>query len=626
MSKLLVSTIPIYTKKGEKSSFYMEMKDFYLFSALISDFEILYGNKLKNAKDSTFKYFNENPKEAFLWYIDEIIKAVKNAPGAITELGKAFRYNYEFALSMKKYLDSKELNILEKEKNSDASILDIFSHIVNNNFGASYVVYNSTGKYEIKQMYQQNFNNIYVNTALFSHMMRNSNPKIYDIEKAKADISKLFSNLNDDTDLLTIPREKKILITRYLQSKTGLLLSYIGFDDLIEDIKTYSKENIVDVTALKNLLLGLVTNLSSDYTIVEAKRKELKKLSRGDATTSEYIPNAVGDSLFKALTSAYLVNYVMKPVMNIKMFSGEQLPTFKIATLAQKDTELYEVQRGFEKKHAGNSVFKSLLIRDQAAIIGTGTKLEIVNEKENKQAAKFNVSENFTSDFHFDFLQNIINNNTFAVMIGNYSDKNTIITKIIDGTFSIDGKTPILKLSTEKLLSEVRTQAGNYYKDTLNKIFADYFKLLDLPKSKSIEDNITKINNALKTINVRDLSKKASDLKINFTEELHYSTYNGVTSLNQLIVDNFRIFNDASLFKEFVAIQEASMLSKFKKYNSTVANGNSLKFSGKFSPKQALSALNISEEEFDERPDSKGKDFSKLVGATGLNPLLKRWL
>lgn len=59
--KSLISTIAIYNKKNQNTGIFMEMKDFYLFAAKVSDFEIRYGNQLKNEKDSTFKYFNEDP-------------------------------------------------------------------------------------------------------------------------------------------------------------------------------------------------------------------------------------------------------------------------------------------------------------------------------------------------------------------------------------------------------------------------------------------------------------------------------------------------------------------------------------------------------------------------------------
>lgn len=63
LTKLLVGSIPAYNKKGELTLGTMEMKDFYLLAAKISNFEIENGNKLLSKRDSTFKYFNNNSTE-----------------------------------------------------------------------------------------------------------------------------------------------------------------------------------------------------------------------------------------------------------------------------------------------------------------------------------------------------------------------------------------------------------------------------------------------------------------------------------------------------------------------------------------------------------------------------------
>ena len=78
----------------------LEMKDFYLFAAKVTDFEIRYGNQLKNEKDSTFKYFNEDPVNGLNWYLDEIVKASKGT-SIVPGLQKHFSSNFEFAISLK---------------------------------------------------------------------------------------------------------------------------------------------------------------------------------------------------------------------------------------------------------------------------------------------------------------------------------------------------------------------------------------------------------------------------------------------------------------------------------------------------------------------------------------------
>lgn len=652
LAALLVSTIPIYNKKDEKMGWFMEMKDFYLFAALLSRFEIENGNKLKNAPNSTFMYFNEDSKKALLWYIDEILKAINNEAGNITELKSIFQHNYEFVLSLKHYIESPDFNILEKEKNSQTSLLNMFAQIINNSYGAAYLKYNANGKYQMQEMYNQNFNNIEVQSSVFNYLVSNPNKKKYSTEENSKEISKLFEGIENISDLKNITKQNKIAINSFIRSRSGITLSYLGFDDLINTLKAWAGNKPVNSTYFKNMLTHFISSLESDYKLVSsAVKTDLDKIVRGDATVSEFIPQTTKDAFFKALTSAFLVNTVLKPVMNVEMMTGETLPTFKLATLTQKDAQLFEAQRGFERtpKTADNrTVFRSLLIKDIPAILGTGTKLEGINGDTNKTAVKFNVSENFTSDFQFDFLQNIINNDKFSIMIGNYSDKNTVLTKIINGKFYVESDSnpqniPVLKLPISNLLELVRTQAGNYYKDTLKKIFRDYEKLLGIKLSKSYEDNINKINRALKNINIRDLSKIASDNGINLTEELHYSSYknpewtpengeNGekefIFSLNQLIVDNYRIFNDKELFTQFVERQEKSMLDKFRLFNKSVGGGNSISFAGPIDINAALEKLGLSKNDFDVKQDGEKEaiDYTRLEGKQGLNPLLKKWM
>jgi hypothetical protein len=140
------------------------------------------------------------------------------------------------------------------------------------------------------------------------------------------------------------------------------------------------------------------------------------KESIGDVTASDFLKNTLKEPAFMAIRDAYLINFVIKPLMNVELLSGEKIPTFKIATLTYKDTELFELQREFEDTSKG--VFNSLLIKEDPVILGTGTKLEAVNKNTNKAAVKFSPSENCMSDFHNDFLKNIVQNKMFSVIIG----------------------------------------------------------------------------------------------------------------------------------------------------------------------------------------------------------------
>lgn len=635
--KLLISTIPIYNKKEQKTKDFMEMKDFYLIAALVGNFEILHGNKLKNAEGSTFKFFNEEPRDALKWYINAITDAVANKPGSIPELKTQFQHSFEFIASIKNYIESEDFNIEIKEKNSDASILYIFSQIINNNFGAAYSKYNADGKYTVQEMYKQNFNKIQVQSQLFSKMMSNDKKDLYNEEKTKAALDLVFDKITGTAinDIKKTSISQKVEIAKLIRELSGINLSYIGIDDLIDDLVEHSDNKVITKVEFRNKFNSFIKAAAVDFKAVKEAivSKKIAKVSKGDVTVSEYLENSNKDSFFIGLTNAYLANYVVKMVMNVETLTGEKLPTTKLATLTQKDAELFQQQREYEAANKANkskAVFKSLLIQDTAAVLGTGTKLEAVNGDNNKSAVKFNIAENFTSDFQFDFLENLIRrdaegnlNNKFAILIGNYSDKNTVLTKIINGKFKIGNK-EVTKLTNEELITQVRKQGSNYYTDTVNKVIKDFHALLGTKSGGSIDADVTIINNALSKVGVRSLAQKASDLGINLTEQLHYSTYSGKTTLNQFLLDNYKIFSSEKLFKQFVARQESSMVDKYMTLNKG-AKGK-LQFTKGFELAKALEVLGLSDADFDK--DEKGVvDYTALVNSKGeTNPLLKKWM
>lgn len=232
-----------------------------------------------------------------------------------------------------------------------------------------------------------------------------------------------------------------------------------------------------------------------------------------------------------------------------------------------------------------------------------------------------------------------MNNGTFSILLGNYSDKNTILTKIINGNLKIPNtksKVSLVELPIEEVLQLVRNQGAAFYKSALQQIISDYAAIFNKPelKTSNILDAVNAINEVLKKQNVRDLSIIASNKGISFTDELHFSKYANGVRLNQLLVDNFNIFTNENTFKTFVNVQEKSFLDKYDTYNKDIAGQNRLRFTGNFNIEKAVKALNITSELFDEEVKDKesgkkseaSKDYTKLVGKSGLNPLVKKWL
>ena len=664
LTKILISSIPVYNKKGVKTTKYLDMKNFYLFAAKVSNFELLHGNTLRNREvsgtgKSGFNYFNVDSKESLNWYLDKIVAAMSGEtldPDLKRALRESFADNYEFVISLQNFLSSPENNIAVKESNSRVSLVNMLTQVINNNFGASYYKYDASGKLTVQEMYKQNFNNIQVQNSTFGKMFDSSAIKdMYNLNngaEAKK-LNSLFESASDQDLMSNISQAMKAQIGKYIGEKTGITLSAVAVDDVIEDLERAGLGHKIGVVEFKNRLKSMIYALNADFNGEKFREaidnKEIRK-SKGDVTVGEYLSATVKDSMYIAVRNAYLINYIVMPVMTIETLTGEKLPTFKIGNLTYKDTELFELQRMFESNNP-TGMFKSLLIEDTPVVLGTGTKLEATNKDVNKSAVKFSVSESYISDFQFEFLKSIINADTFSIVLGNYSDKNAVLTKIISAKHSKSAdRKPIISIPIDGdggILETMRSQGRDYYYDTLYNVFNDYktiFDKLSIPNTvnlanfeKSFDANVQNINSILKDHNIRDLVKKYNNSNpekvVSITDELHFSKYGKITSLNQLLVDNYRIFSDSSkggLFSKFVAMQEASMVEKFKEFNKGLPLGdNDLNLGDRFSSyemKSLLEKLGLTDADFSK--DEGGKVlYTKLADESGkLNPIIKKWL
>lgn len=649
LTHILISSIPAFDKRGKKTTNYMETKDFYLFAAQLANFELLHGNKLRNDKNSDFDYFNNDSKKRLDWYIKNIESAMENEPDSISELREHFQLSYHTILSLKNFLTSKDYNIAVKEKNSEGSVVNMLTQVINNNFGASYYKYGSDGKYTLQEMYKQDFNNIQTQNTTFNKLLANSaKTEFFDISESpeKEKYESLFKDLSDNDNILEIPNKIKIKIGNYIREKTGINLHYIAFNDVIKGLLSYKKEwEKITVKDFKTQLGVLMDALLSDVKSKDFQEKiasqKLNKETRGDVTVGEYLPETLKNLLYAYIRDSYLLNFVVKPVMNVELTSGEKLPTFKTANLTYKDTELFELQRQFEKQNP-EGLYKSMLIGNTPVILGTGTRLEAINDDWNKTGFKFSVAESYVSDLQFDFLENLvkkrqsgtIGQKQFSIILGNYSDKNSVHTKVINGDHMYNGSTVISK-SIDEITELVRSQGRNFYFDALLNVFKDYKNLFDSLGIKNnieltesdFDNNIEEINTLLDKFSILELIKQYTQKghnmsKLNIMNELHYSLYGEKTRLNQTLVDNFKIFNDPdNLFKEFVKRSEQSFIDKFNEYVKPADNSLGLIFGkDKNKLKEYLSALNL-----DQKKDFGEDPVDGLLVQGKLNPMVRKW-
>ena len=148
------------------------------------------------------------------------------------------------------------------------------------------------------------------------------------------------------------------------------------------------------------------------------------------------------------------------------------------------------------------------------AILGTSTKLEVYNPVRNKSASNLTPMESLMQDIKYEFFENILKadsnkgNSSFNVIIGGaYSDKSTILTKMINALFAEgnDKTPPIIKRSMDDLFSLVRNQSKAYYEDTIDNIFNTYnnvFSALNLFEGQLVPElSRSSFENSIKTIN-----------------------------------------------------------------------------------------------------------------------------
>lgn len=662
-TKNLVTLIPQYNRQGEKTPNYMEVNDFYLLAAKFAEFELLEGNRLKNDKNNEygFDYFNNKSVERFQWYLENIKKSVNKEIGSLPSLATYFGDVYDKILSIDKFINESEYNIAEKERNSGNSLITFMTQVINNNFGSSYSIYNTDGTYTTQEMYQQDFNSTRVQSSLFSAMKINYMDKsFYDLTDAKElkRFNGLFpSNLENISNMVEAIETKAvdyIKINKYIKDKTGIPMTRNSLISAIKDMSMniYDGNPVTGYNFRLDLEKLITYGLNKDFNSDSFKESVEQSSGRNvnfDSTIKDVIPESIKQPLFIALKSAYLENFTIKAVMNVNTSKDTTLPTFKVGNLTYKDTELFDLRREYERETAG-LLFNSLLIRDDPAIVGTSTKLEVVGAKRSKMYDELTPIEQFTSDFKYDFIANAVNNNKFSVIIGNYSDKSTILAKVINGDFILNKEernVTILKESIDNILEAVRVQGYSFYGDTLITVFNDYKEVFDALGIKHkitpnnfdmLNTNISEVNRILTSLTTKErspiieLNSRLSKIpvglrpKVALTEELHYSKYADGTFLNNFLIDNFTIFSDSDkngLFhNDFVKQNERKFLEKFS--NNAGKSKVDLGLDTRKIDK-VLTTFNLTSEDFKDS-SNKINYNSVTLSEDKLNPLIKKWM
>lgn len=184
--------------------------------------------------------------------------------------------------------------------------------------------------------------------------------------------------------------------------------------------------------------------------------------------------------------------------------------------------------------------------------------------------------ENFTSSFNLDFLGLATNPKLtwFNLVIGNYSDKNTILAKQISKDSYYEGKRIIggeNSLTQEELTNLVVKQQRSFLIDTYKEIITKFNKLFDI--NENVEpfsmkgEEITKtyfkstfnrINEELQNYTQDKLLTAAEKAGVSLVEEKDYALYKDPKTgkvtlrLNQNLFDYIHIYSTKDTFNTFI--------------------------------------------------------------------------
>lgn len=665
LSHKLISIIPAYNKKGVLSGRFLEMRDITGLGASLQKFQI--ENIIQLSKFANWESLEENPIKALNWYLNSILEAYDENFLGIMEKDEQlpssaylmFKNKIDIVRSISNFLET----IKAKEDNStNFSISRIITQSLINSIGATYSTdFARKHLKSYKEMHTHNSERVQLQEGFYSHLKNNiTNYEKFDLTK-----DQIKSYIDKDVSG----------VWQLIQKILGISLQHDSIRDLIEHWTKNIKNEEDKTKALVNIFSSILDKIfpeykkdkavyeSSLFAKIEENEKNIDELHFDEVvTTNEIISDLSQSKYVQDILDAKLDTMIVRILTTITNQSGKQIPTLVIPSLGQNDSSVLRERIKIEKDPGYNGTYKNYFT-NVGGLLGTVIKLDGVGEDENKDADKYNIIENFTSHFEFDFLESFKDNgyDSINLMIGNYSDKGRILNKRINkyakwnGDFII-GKSPSDSgrvMSSDEIWKTSNEQSKNYYNDLMTKVIKDYETLTTLDSNfkksyksaKSIEEKINSINNYLKTLKYEDFLEKINSIKgIDFTEELHYSVYKTekekIVAINQTLFDYFVIHNNSEYYEAFKENQKESFIHKLldQKNNKNILFTfdkidliNTIK--GVENPNlfgTILTMLGINSKEYEKRFITEENDhkiyYINSKGETILNPLLDKWL
>lgn len=688
LSTEIINIIRHVNKDGLETGLYLDTRNIYDLGSSIREFERVnlpyilnkklnadINNPASNPEYIGWDTLENKPVDMMNWYMNKILEAFDNKfEGSDYSRYKDFRDKIDIIKSLKNFLSEIEL----KEQNSNFKITGIITQVLNNTFGANYLVNNAPKhKLDVKEMHSHNAGRVSVQNSVYAHLSANTSLRdkfwVLKPEAKKEGETETLEPEKKDTSKKELEAIQKIVdnnqvLSNFIKSTLGIYIGTHGAEKLKTIWGDKAATRVQDY--LKSIRSGDEQTKSVLDRIVENEKNIEERILSDVDTPSEVITNL--SSNIQDIIDIYLDNNISKPIMTINTLTGESIPTYRLNNLMYNDTAVLLERAELERQNKGNRFFNTIFLSDENHIkvdkkdeittnilLGTSTGLEAVNGIFSKSTFDFNIIENFKANFEFSFL-NAFKINSDAkginVMIGNYSDKGSILSKIIgtgaihDGKFIIGNSLGQNIMPMDELLELTRKQSANYYKDLVYNIFEQYEKLGVKIKKNDVEGNIKAVNKFLQGFENKNsfleyvIQNNLNDNSVNIIEELHYSEYmvdgRKKLSMNQLIIDYYNIFNNQANFNEFIKLQETNLTRKllkekgellFDSQELSIIEGSKIieEDSKKSVVDDWLTSFGVTKQDY--KPFLK-TEKGTIVGHRILlengriNPLLKRWM
>lgn len=537
--KVLSTTIPMLDIDGkQKPNQYLGMNGIYLIGTLVK--------KLNNSE--AIANFQDSPKNSLKMFLESLRKEGDlKYKSYIDSL-----YNYLY--HPRKGVVPLITNAINSNPNLISQVVDIESiiaHQINNVVAPTYGIQSVDGDKRLINLVERDLQGDEIKASIIDHIIQNRH--LYnDLEVTSNDV--IIKSPIKDISLNSISSNPSKHEIKILKDLTGLSIT----------------PNFIKI------LLNTQAGLANPETVLSNSFKELLKAGNlliKDLSTIKDI-----SLLGKYLNNTNIVDLVTASIsditpdanMTFKNTVGDSVPTVKLSNLAHEEKTVRELAKKEYSAFANNLLF----VKYPNLSKGIETNLEVeTDDEESLNALQLNPEEHFFSEFVNNYVKPMSKSqeeieqtgNYLSFMLVNYSDKSTILNQMIDQYVNLEEKGNLKEIKLEDLKNLHKSYLNTYYSKLIDKISKSYANLIDenganilegLMKD-SIEVRVQRINDFLTTAGKKGLSKAIKrsfqyieaqkklgnldkDFILEFTDEVHYSSYSDGPRFNKTILNYYQ--------------------------------------------------------------------------------------